>query len=225
MAIAFGDKSTANNGAGGNITINAPAGVADGNAMYLHVVLQNGSATVTTPSGWTLDNGPTTNTVRSYLYRKVASSEPASYTITISSGTVEAVAEWAYWTGNDTTTMNDATTTSGTGTSATATIPSITTVTDNAVQVGFIAFTGGTSTPATGFVERWDSQGGGGVNTSTEGQDITRATAGATGTATSALAYGDTWVALSAAIRPAAGGGGGGSTGYMTTNTNYWGTP
>lgn len=66
------------------VTINVPSGTANGDLMVMFIQVSV-SATFTTPSGWTV--APGTPTSGEGIFYRTASSEPASYAVTFSSGT------------------------------------------------------------------------------------------------------------------------------------------
>ena len=65
-----------------NLTCNVPAGTTDGDLMFALVMLYN--STILTATGWTLVVSNITNSDKYYLYRRIASSEPADYNFTFS---------------------------------------------------------------------------------------------------------------------------------------------
>jgi hypothetical protein len=70
--------------------------VADGDLLLAHVGVGSGNGVPTTPSGWTfLDSNAETNG-DSYLYARLASSEPASYDWSVSSSSEYNVISHAY---------------------------------------------------------------------------------------------------------------------------------
>ena len=76
---------------GNNVTITVPAGTSNGNLMLLFACTQ-GSNSVTTPSGWTLElavtgGGAGNSTI--YMFSRTASSEPANYVV-VNSGSAWA---------------------------------------------------------------------------------------------------------------------------------------
>lgn len=183
-------------------TVSVPTGVQNGDVMLLSVI---SDGTLTTPTGWTLlKNTATPGANNTYVLRRVAASEPASYTLTFTGATVTSLAIDA-WSGGDNTTPEDATTPNGTtGTVATITWPSITTVTDQAETVA-IAFDDagltGMAVP-TGYTQRTGPVG------ATLALDVfskSKTPAGAEApTGTDPQGVGSSWVAMIVALRPAA---------------------
>lgn len=76
------------------ISINVPT-VYDGNLLTLSVVNDDGGA-ITTPGGWTLVESVVASSSRHSMFSRVASSEPANYTITngVSGDLVAVMTSW-----------------------------------------------------------------------------------------------------------------------------------
>ena len=105
-----------------------PAGVQNGDVLYMAVYLTASTGSITIPTGWTAlySNSVPTSSTSSHasLFRRVASSEPSSYTLTVSSGRVSA--SMVALTGVDTTVPEDVTAWQGDSTAGlTATVPSV----------------------------------------------------------------------------------------------------
>jgi hypothetical protein len=66
--------------------ISVPASVANDDILLWRLTIDRTSVTCTTPSGWDLVDGPRdqSGAARSYLFKRIASSEPANYTATLS---------------------------------------------------------------------------------------------------------------------------------------------
>src|SRR5690242_15100527 len=94
MAIALRAAQGSNNGTGGGtITMTVPTGVQNGDAMVM-IVADNAGASVTwtDPSGWTvLQKKGTAGVGSTATWWRLASSEPASYTVTATSGKMAGV--------------------------------------------------------------------------------------------------------------------------------------
>jgi hypothetical protein len=86
MAVAFVDRTLGGYNNTSSWFLSVPAGVVDGDILLWRLTIDRTSVTATTPSGWTLEDGPRdqTGAARSYLFSRIASSEPANYTITLS---------------------------------------------------------------------------------------------------------------------------------------------
>src|SRR5947209_8222374 len=94
MAIAHRASKGSNNGGGGTtIVMTVPTGVVDNDVMVMAITVRGGTGTtITTPGGWTLIDSVTSGTALiQSLYWRVASSEPASYTVTITSNKASGV--------------------------------------------------------------------------------------------------------------------------------------
>lgn len=104
MAIAYVNATgTELNVSGTTFTVNVPSGVSDGDALLLAVTVDSSTTTVSTPAGWTLvaETGAQASGTRTYLYKRIAASEPASYTITLSASGTNASAIIGAWSGMD----------------------------------------------------------------------------------------------------------------------------
>ena len=89
MAIAFNVAATPNNGTASPGSINAPGGRAVNDVLIVSYSQDSASRTVTTPSGWSLVEGPTTSsTQRGYTYARIADGTSAdNFSATISGAT------------------------------------------------------------------------------------------------------------------------------------------
>jgi hypothetical protein len=129
------------NTASTTITVNVPTGTATGDLLILTVI--SGSATWTTPAGWTVWLASANNRA---IYYKTASSEPASYTVTQNSTTTASACMLAY--------RNAAIDVMGTitaGNTSPNTADAITTTANNAIVFNYVAGNTGSlsfSTPA-----------------------------------------------------------------------------
>lgn len=88
-----------------SLAFNVPAGVINGDVMWAWLVFGDAVTNVTL-TGWTLVDSSPATTIRGWLYRRVASSEPASYTVTWTT-TTKPVFACAAYSGVDTTTPED----------------------------------------------------------------------------------------------------------------------
>ena len=91
MTIAYRSGVAAGNSSGGNLTINKPSGVVDGDILVVGFYREAG--TLTLPAGWTQvvatrDNG--SDAIYLTVAWKRASSEGSSYTFTLSTSTWRA---------------------------------------------------------------------------------------------------------------------------------------
>lgn len=84
MAISYVASNTVNQSFVTGWTINKPTGTADGDVMVATLVYGGTTTTCTPPAGWTETKRTTFGTRVMVTYQKVASSEGASYTFTLS---------------------------------------------------------------------------------------------------------------------------------------------
>lgn len=219
MAIAFRAASSGNqtNGcANFNITMTKPTGTVDNDVLVALVNVRQsccGAPTsITTPSGWQLEDSEVTYTTRTKaeLYSKKAASEGASWTVAVDPN-ASVCNVFSYWlvvaySGCDTTTWIDATTTAGTNASSTnLTAPDIVTVTANAMVLNLYSYLGtGTVTDAGGTTQRVNVQN---ANGSVYCAEQLFASAGATGTRVATIVGAKVSRGFSVAMRPAAAGG------------------
>lgn len=102
MAIAqVGTAVEQSNAAGataGNLVVNVPSGVANGHLLIACVFkADDGVHTLTAPAGWTLiGSADASANIQSKMYYRVASSEPANYTWTISAAGIWGVSQLAF---------------------------------------------------------------------------------------------------------------------------------
>lgn len=91
MAVAVGTTNASNNAFTSSITLTKPAGTVEDDLLIMGIIIQRGDATVTTPSGWTaLQDTPTGSATSAdaklaSFYKVAGGSEPADYTVNISS--------------------------------------------------------------------------------------------------------------------------------------------
>lgn len=212
MAIApQGTPSLYENASNTQVVVPYPSGIVAGELLVMSVSNSNATISTTPPTGFTLvagQNGPTTSPSTVVFYRIADATESGSVTFaTGTAGRVTGVI--ARWSGNDSTTPLDVTAVSANSTVATTfTMPSITTVTNNAVLVHTISLNAASAADIVtlaGTTLLVDTTGTG------RRQGVyyeTLATAGASGTRT----WSDTpatslqWAGVTLAIRPSSGG-------------------
>lgn len=206
-----------NNAGASSLVVNTPAGVVDGDYMALLVAQNNTTTTLSALSGWSDVPGPawpvSDSNSRMWARYRIASSEPASYTLSWGAGTPKSIAAIIAYSGVDTTTPHDANAVATNETNATGTThstPSLTTVTDQAWLLSFFADRGGTGntwTPPSGDTERVDASVTGTSQCSCEINDTNGGVAvgSYSKTATPATWLADATMAL-IALRPAAAG-------------------
>lgn len=194
------------------LSINVPAGTQTNDVMIASVAVRPSTATIGTPTGWTLvrriDNASgQTNSLA--VFRKVAASEPASYTWDVSGGTY-AVGGIQSFSNVDTTNPIDVEAGQATADGFTHATPSITTtVADTMIVTAHTFATSSTWTSPTGMTEAFDAQVQpvlAQLGQSMEGNYATQSAAGATGikTATAAGSGGGSDIGAAAilALRP-----------------------
>jgi hypothetical protein len=212
MPVAFVDDQGGTYSATSSWVLNVPTGVSNGDILLWRVTIDRTTVTATTPNGWDPVDGPRdqTGAARSYLYKRIASSEPSSYTLTLS-GTASGSAVMIAYTGTDTVDPVQATSPAGTttGSTATPTTAAITPAGDNYMLVAFYGSdSGATKLPITpdsspAATERSAAEGtAGGRFYSTYVQEYLQTTAAAQAldiTAPSA----DIWMTQIVALKPA----------------------
>jgi len=204
--------ATANDTAVTQLIISVPSGTVNGDGLILAIAVRGGSGTtVNTPAGWTQELTQNQGTgPRLSIFRRVASSEPANYTVTWSGGSFDAAGGIYAAQGSDTTTLVDASGSQGNASSASVTAPTITTTVADCLLLFFGAAQAGPTWTADGAMsERWDVQSSGGTKISSTCDDQTLGAAGATGTRTATISSGQNNIGALVALRPLAGGSSG----------------
>lgn len=133
--ISFNGYSTADSLNGSDVTLHLPFGILKDDVVYVFYGLSSQFGGGTSSSGWTQVGSTTNNGVRSQVFRKAMGDDPDGKIILTgaSSGGRASVALAVALRGVNTTTPEDATPTTATGTSAAPNSPSITPVTNNAM--------------------------------------------------------------------------------------------
>jgi PKD repeat protein len=187
------------------VSLPAPTGRAAGDVLVASFTADK-NPTVAVPAGWTaITNGLNIGSgarVFAY-YRVVGSSDPATYTWTLSTAVKWGGGITAY-TGVNTTTPLDSTVATAVNATFSATsiaVPGVTTASNGAMLIGGLGFDSSTTaaTAPTGWTERFETSGG----QVAEQADRTQATAGATGTATWTFSTGKAVAAWRTALKPA----------------------
>jgi hypothetical protein len=216
-SIIYVSAATASgNGNITSITVNKPTGVVSGDVMIAAVDATTSSSLASTDPSfpWTqvtataYGSGSTTSDVTSFV-RVAGSSEPASYSFGVASGTAHIAAGISAYRGVSNSTPIDATNTSNTGTSAAPATSSITSVTNQTKVIevyGSTAVNPQTYTPPTSPVvaERVDvgSTNAGGQNPSLEMTDYHLSVAGSFNPNAATLGGSADWGAHQLALRP-----------------------
>jgi hypothetical protein len=202
-AIEHHGSSFAANATATTLTIPAPAGASAGD-VELMAIAARGAPTITAPAGWTSVRTDTNGTVmRQAVFRHVVGAgEPASYTWTLSSSQSAAGGIVAYG-GVSTATPVDVSGGQANGSSTSVTAPSVTTTRPATRVVGFFGTGSATTfTAPSGWTERGDVPSSGTFRATLEAADLTRSSAGATGTAVATAANGAANVGQLVALAP-----------------------
>jgi len=183
------------------LSLNVPSGVVDGDVMIAAVAhgLVATPFTTTPPAGWTLVHQVepgVTNVFGIFVYRRVASGEPVSYSWTFSSAVNSAGAISAYWNVDTSGSIDVETGGQGAVSSTTTTEPG------DLLVLSSMSTSTTTFTPPAGMTERIDVASGSSNVASLELADAVQAIGGATGSKTPTPSP-STWVLL--ALRPTAG--------------------
>src|ERR687891_1850085 len=183
-AVTYRDAQTATTAGATSLVINVPAGVQANDLLVAHIA-RTGNAAISTPSGWTVAGGTTNgNFIRQETYYRVASgSEPASYTWTWTGSQPAAGGMSAYYGVKGSSPLDVVGTADTANNTTTVTAPSLTTTVNDALVLAFFASnSNSTYSTATGMTERHEV-GTAGMSIGTD--DMSQATAGATGAKTS----------------------------------------
>jgi phosphodiesterase/alkaline phosphatase D-like protein len=157
-APSFRARATTTNG----FTVSKPAGVASGDLMLASLEVDADPATVTGPAGWTLllDTRAGAGTPSAFhsqvWYRLAGSSEPASYTWSVSGSPYTDIAVLAYTSVSPTAPV-DAAAGRDAGSTSSPTTPNVTTSFSNEMLVAlFIDWDYGTWTAGSAMTKRYD---------------------------------------------------------------------
>jgi hypothetical protein len=208
--ISVRGSTTANaSTATGTVSLAAPAGRAAGDVLVASFTADL-NPTVAVPAGWTpIVNGLSINSTATTgarvfaYYRVVGSTNPATYTWTLSKAAKWGGGITAYTGVSITTPLDSAVTTAvnATYTATSLTVPSVTTAKNGARLIGGVGFDNATpgATAPTGWTERWEAANG----QIAQQADRTQATAGASGTATWTFSAAKAAGAWRTALKPA----------------------
>lgn len=166
MALAYRSEAHAKTPSSTTLTINVPAGVVDTDFLVAKIAARNaaglGAPTITPPAGWSIIRStPLVHSVGPNLhlvtYFRVASSEPANYSWTISTnaGAIGGISAWS------TTGVTSVTIESSTGQADSdilqPTAPEVTVFHNDSVLIGVgVANSGHNWTPPTSMTEAWE---------------------------------------------------------------------
>jgi hypothetical protein len=205
-AITLRSVSTANNASGAtSLTINAPAGITNGDVLVAQVTVRGATTTITPPSGWSLirrDN--TTGSMGVALYYKVvAGTQSTSFGWTFNSQR-QASGGIAAYAGVDNATPIDASSGRYNDSTATITASSVTATVPNDRLVFFASVTTNASvTFPSGMTRQWNVSTS---DTTSAMADQPLSSAGATGDRVATSGVNNSNIAQLVALKPAATG-------------------
>ncbi len=187
-----------------SIVVSKPAGVVTNDVLIAAVTVDQ-TPTISPPAGWTLVRSDANGTIQTQAiyWHAAGGSEPATYTFTFGGAVNSAVAGIAAYSGVNTTTPIDVSSGQANATSTSVTAPSVTTTVANAMIVGIFGLDNDASfTPPAGMTERWDVDVQGVNDEGSEGADVVKATAGATGAKVATATVSDTSIGQLVALKP-----------------------
>lgn len=210
-AIVVGASSTTNSTTKvTTVSLTKPSGTSAGDVLVASITADNNPTMASVPTGWTpmvnalSVNSATTAGARIFsYYHVVTSTDPSSYSWSLSSAQKWGAGVTAYRGVNTSSPLDSAVATkvntSFSGTSLT--LPSITTAHANALLIGGVGLDSGTplAIPPSGWTEEWQAAAG----QIAEQANKLQATAGAAGTATWTLSSGRAFGGWRVALRPA----------------------
>lgn len=206
MAVTVNGTPVVNNysSAVTTVTVTMPSGIAAGELLIVHLVIDDGSdLVITPPDGWTLQwrNNYQASSILQAVYTRVADGgEAGSYDWTL--GVANIASAQSFRVGGQNTTFSDVAASANGGNSTAPLATGITTVTNDALAFVFFGVGSGTYTPS--LPSGWTNVVSG--NAGARGYRVaTKAmpTAGAVGDAASTIGAARTWVASMWAVRPA----------------------
>jgi hypothetical protein len=213
-APSFGTSSSAANASGGATTLvlTKPASVATNDVLIAAVTVSAGTSAITSaPSGWTqiraANQGSNVAIVSYYHVVTNATSEPASYSWSLTSGT-HASGGINRYAGVDLSSPIDVSGGASGNNSASVQAPSLTTTADNDLVVGLFSLNANTNfTPPSGMSERYDVTNTNSSGPAVESADYAQTIAGSTGTKTATAGTSASWAAQLIALKPAPSNG------------------
>jgi hypothetical protein len=196
-------STVVNGSATSQVTVARPAGTVAGELLVACIVLNGGSQAANgAPAGWsTIASVPGTTNPRVYgFYRVSGTSEPASYTWTLSSS-VKNAAGIARYTGVDPLQpLHGPSSTAAAPSGTSAALPGVTTTSPNAMLVGCVGINstsaGATITSPAGMTQAWDL-----VGKRHELADGSVGPAGPTGSRTWTMSQSRAWAGWLVALR------------------------
>ncbi len=217
MSVVVQSTSTAElNAVGTSITVNAPAGLVDGDMLVAGIASKSGAADFNVPAGWTaIDTTADANWVTSRMFWKIAASEGATFTFTATVAEKMSIAVLRIDGQATSSPLNASGKDFNGSTQAASVSPTITTTADNCLVLSFhgnreVSAPINGSPPA-GMSQTVIAEISSGAAAAFA--QVTQGTAGATGTKSWTLDSVAKWTAWTVAIAPEAGSGGGGGGG------------
>lgn len=201
LAFRTGSFVSAGNASGGDLTLTKPTGTADGDRVVIVVYFEPDTCAISVTGGpWESVTIANTGAFKLQLFTKIASSEPASYTISndVAGNQWRSAAGAAYQNGTGSGTLIDVSSTNQGDAVATGsqTAPSVTTTdVDRMVCFGYGNFSGTNVTTMAGFCTNLRGSLGGCTIA-----DALKTTAGSTGTSNPSGLGNEDFAALHAAI-------------------------
>lgn len=158
-------QSTATSGFANSLVIAKPTGTVDGDLMLLQVSLAT-LQTINTPAGWTpvatVDQGEVSSDNRLAVFSRVASSEPASYTVTLGTFSNITLGIITWYSNTSQALVVDASATQvNTPATTNHVAPSVTTtIAKTALNCFYTLSNSNAGTEHAGMTERWDYPSG-----------------------------------------------------------------
>jgi PKD repeat protein len=210
QVTAVGTTSAYSGTALSSVALARTSGAAAGDVLVASITADLNPSMSSVPAGWTaivnalpVNSTPSSGARVFVYYHVVGSSDPASYTWTLSTAVKWGAGITAYRGVNQVTPLDSAVVTAvdTSYTATTITLPSITTVSDGALLIGGVGFDSSTpgASPPSGWTERWEAAGG----QIAEQADQAQTAAGASGTATWSFAVAKGVGAWRTALKPA----------------------
>lgn len=207
ITVNAATATLAENANGTALTISVPSATANGDVLVLSLASGTNSGFPATITGWTTVKTDTAVASAAIgMYYRVASSEPASYTVTVNNAADRITAEMVRLTGVDTTTPLDvaAASTSSSSTTTSMATPTLTTVTAGAVLLYAVELNNATATITVPSGVTLTKTSAGTGQRSTLGSEL-RSTTGASTSRTWTFSTGAEHSGITAAFRPSSG--------------------
>ncbi|MEM9561346.1 MAG: hypothetical protein AAGA93_01930, partial [Actinomycetota bacterium] len=214
---------------GSTIDLPVPTTVATDDLMLAHVAwnMWGNTNDITPPAGWNTVNETAANGLVHGVYWRIAtSSEPSSYSFTLTGSTETAAGSITVYDGVDTSSPIDVSATQGNSAGAAIVAPSVTTTVDDATLVALWSVRDdGSLTQPGAMTERIDVTSSTGDTADEETvaavAEETIGAAGSTGTRTATVDASAGSIGTLVALNPASGGGGGSNLVMVTANGGF----